>query len=140
MNKDIIVSQIAELEGLIDNAPTTTAFKLEMKSRLDKIKENLLTESLKDDLQKFVNKGVDNDIDPDNNSINHPLHYQSCNKEIDIDAITCMRAAFGDEKVKAFCLCNAMKYIFRSQLKGQNTDINKTIWYLNKFLELKGYE
>ena len=59
---------------------------------------------------------------------------------LDIDAISCMRAAFGDNDVKAFCLCNSMKYIFRSSSKGQNQSIAKAIWYLNKFLELGGYE
>ena len=76
----------------------------------------------------------------DDDKVNNPTHYQSIDAEVDVDAITCMRAAFGKVDVKSFCLCNAMKYIFRSSSKGQNTDINKAVWYLNKFLELGGYE
>lgn len=77
---------------------------------------------------------------PDDDKVNNPTHYQSIDVEVDVDAITCMRAAFGKGDVKAFCLCNAMKYIFRSSFKGKNIDIEKAVWYLNKFLELGGYE
>lgn len=86
---------------------------------------------------------VDNDsiIAPsDDNPVNNPSHYQSYVKDLDIDCITAMRAAFGDEEVKVFCKANAMKYIWRSSSKGQNESIKKAIWYLNKFLELGGYE
>ena len=76
----------------------------------------------------------------DDNPVNNPSHYQSYVKDLDIDCITAMRAAFGDEEVKAFCKANAMKYIWRSSSKGQNESIKKAIWYLNKFLELGGYE
>lgn len=74
-----------------------------------------------------------------NDNVNAPTHYQSKENGIDIDAITCMRAAFGDVSVKDFCLNNAMKYVFRSASKGKDEDIKKAIWYLNKFLELGGY-
>jgi hypothetical protein len=47
-----------------------------------------------------------------------------------------MRAAFGDDDVKAFCVCNALKYVYRHKSKGEDTDIQKAIWYLNKYLEL----
>ena len=49
-----------------------------------------------------------------------------------------MRAAFGDEEVAVFCKLNAFKYNWRSSSKGKNTDIEKAIWYLNKYLELGG--
>ena len=78
--------------------------------------------------------------DIDNPQIDNPSHYQSMVAGLNIDAISCMRAALGDEDVKAFCLCNSLKYIFRSSSKGQNQSIAKAIWYLNKFLELGGYE
>lgn len=69
-------------------------------------------------------------------NIDHPTHYQSSTQGVNIEAIDCMRAAFGDKQVSAFCICNAMKYIYRCQYKGGNTDIQKAIWYLNKYLEL----
>lgn len=70
--------------------------------------------------------------------VNHPSHYQSFEKGLNIEAIDCMRAAFGDDSVKAFCVCNALKYLFRCYSKGGNEDIKKAIWYGNKFLELGG--
>lgn len=80
---------------------------------------------------------VDNDsIIVENDMVNNPVHYQSMVKDLNIDAITCMRAAFGDESVIAFCICNALKYIYRHQNKNGKQDIQKAIWYLNKYLEL----
>ena len=73
-------------------------------------------------------------------TVNNPTHYQSMTANLNIDCITAMQAAFGDEEVKAFCKANAMKYIWRSSSKGKNESIKKAIWYLDKFLELGGYE
>ena len=77
---------------------------------------------------------------PDDDKVNHPSHYQSYNPKVSIECIDAMRAAFGDDNVKTFCLINSFKYIYRSSSKGQNTDIKKAQWYLSKFLELGGYE
>jgi len=77
---------------------------------------------------------------PDDDKVNNPTHYQSMMGDINIDCITAMRAAFGDADVKSFCLLNSFKYLFRASSKGQNTDISKAQWYLNKFLELGGYD
>ena len=71
-----------------------------------------------------------------NDMVNNPVHYQSMVKGLNIDAISCMRAAFGDESVSNFCICNALKYIYRNQNKNGKQDIQKAIWYLNKYLEL----
>lgn len=133
MNKEIIVTQLSELDSLIEDAPITTALKLDIKTRLDKIKENLLTESLKEDLKELVDEDGQSIIDS-------PVHYQSFVPGLNIEAIDCMRAAFGNEDVKSFCLCNALKYVFRCYSKGKNTDIAKAQWYLNKFMELGGFE
>ena len=77
---------------------------------------------------------------PEDSMVNNPSHYQSYVKGLDIDAISCMRAAYGDEDVKSFCLCNALKYLFRCYSKGRNEDIKKAQWYLNKFMELGGMD
>lgn len=80
---------------------------------------------------------VDNgSIIVENDMVNNPVHYQSMVKDLNIDAISCMRAAFGDESVTGFCICNALKYIYRNQNKNGKQDIQKAIWYLNKYLEL----
>lgn len=74
------------------------------------------------------------------NMVENPAHYQSMNKEISIDCITAMRAAFNDYEVADWCRLNAFKYLWRSSHKGGNEDIKKAVWYLNKFLELGGYD
>jgi len=71
----------------------------------------------------------------DEDLVNNPSHYQSYIKD-GIDCITAMRNAFGDNTVLDFCICNAMKYIWRASSKGGNESIQKAIWYLNKYLEL----
>ena len=87
-----------------------------------------------DKKQRGVYESLEEDID--NPKINNPIHYQSFNPEINIDCITAMRAAFGDDEVAIFCKLNAFKYNWRAYSKGKNNDIGKAIWYLNKYLEL----
>ena len=65
--------------------------------------------------------------------VEHPYHYTQSGYE----CIDIMQGVFGIEYVKAFCLCNAFKYIFRCKYKNNTIeDIKKANWYLNKFLEL----
>lgn len=62
-----------------------------------------------------------------NETVNHPSHYQGQHECIDI-----MRVMFGDEAVKGFCRCNAYKYRYRAGRKDGNTaeqDIAKAEWY-----------
>lgn len=69
----------------------------------------------------------------DADNVNHPQHYNSGG----IECIDAMVAAFGKEEVGAFCKLNAFKYLWRCEHKGTYLeDINKAIWYLNKFKEL----
>lgn len=70
---------------------------------------------------------------PDN--VNHPAHYQ---KEGRRECIEEMIDFFGVEAVKNFCLCNAFKYMYRHEAKNGKEDIQKAIWYLNKYVELGG--
>ena len=66
-------------------------------------------------------------------NINHPAHY--C--QGGIECIDVIRAALGDDGCKAFCLGNALKYLYRARYKGrQEEDIAKANWYLSKWLEL----
>lgn len=71
-------------------------------------------------------------------AVNHPIHYESLVGDLHIECIDAMRAAFGEDPVACFCLCNSFKYIWRHTSKGGNQDIKKAIWYLNKYLELGG--
>ena len=87
-----------------------------------------------DKKQQEIYESLEEDIDDP--KIDNPTHYQSYNTKVDIDCITAMRAAFGDEEVAIFCKLNAFKYNWRADSKGKNIDIGKAIWYLNKYLEL----
>jgi len=57
-------------------------------------------------------------------NVNHPSHYQGANECIDV-----IRAMFGDNAVRHFCMCNAYKYRFRSYGKNKEEDIKKAEWY-----------
>lgn len=71
----------------------------------------------------------------DEDLVNNPSHYQSYTKD-GIDCITAMRHAFGSTAVAHFCLCNSFKYLWRHSSKNGMQDIDKAIWYLNKYKEL----
>ena len=77
-------------------------------------------------------------LEPDDNPVDHPSHYQSMSGKLNIECIDAMRAAFGDECVQDFCICNAFKYLFRHQSKGGKIDLLKSKWYIDKYLELDG--
>lgn len=64
--------------------------------------------------------------------VNHPSHYETGKYE----CIDVMIETQGAEAVKAFCVCNAFKYLYRHSYKNGDEDIKKAIWYLNKYLEL----
>ena len=69
--------------------------------------------------------------------VNHPSHYQGNG----IECIDAMIAAFGPFEVASFCKFNAFKYIWRCLDKGKTVeDIDKAIWYLNKYKDLVGQE
>ena len=77
----------------------------------------------------------DNESKHDN--VNHPAHYTSGG----IECIDGMVAAFGREYVMHYCLCNAFKYIWRCEHKGKRVeDIQKAVWYLNKWQSLASEE
>lgn len=71
---------------------------------------------------------VDVSMDP----VNHPSHYETGKYE----CIEVMLETQGPEAVKGFCICNAFKYLYRHRKKNQTEDIEKAIWYLNRYLEL----
>lgn len=54
-----------------------------------------------------------------------------------VDCIDMMLQQFGVEKVKAFCLLNAFKYLWRCDKKHDNNidDVKKAMWYLDKYLK-----
>ena len=72
-------------------------------------------------------------VPQDNNNLDHPSHYNQGN----IECIDAMIAAFGKETVEHFCICNAFKYLWRSEFKNGSEDIKKALWYLTKHNELR---
>ncbi|MBQ9658405.1 MAG: DUF3310 domain-containing protein [Clostridia bacterium] len=66
-------------------------------------------------------------------NVNHPQHYTHGS----IECIDAMEAAYDKETVMNFCKCNAFKYLFRMNWKNNpKEDVQKAIWYLNKYVEM----
>ena len=59
--------------------------------------------------------------------VNRPPHYSAG----DVECIDAIRAALGPEGFVAFCRGNAIKYLWRAQLKHATPtqDLQKAIWY-----------
>ena len=62
--------------------------------------------------------------------VNHPPHYEG---QTSMECIDVMEIAFGTEAVAHFCLLNAFKYVWRHQHKNGLEDLEKAMWYLNRF-------
>lgn len=61
--------------------------------------------------------------------VNHPKHYTSHPSGVECIQIT---------QHMSFLMGNAMKYLWRADLKNGVEDLQKAIWYLNKELEVRG--
>lgn len=66
--------------------------------------------------------------------VNHPPHYT----QGDIECIDAMKAAFGADELAVYCKIAAFKYIWRCEHKNGLEDVKKAVWYLNKYIALKG--
>lgn len=69
-------------------------------------------------------------------SVNHPPHYSQGS----VERIEAMMSAYGANAVCSFCLCDAFKYVWRTRGKNGLEDIDKAVWYLKKYREIKGKE
>lgn len=65
--------------------------------------------------------------------VNHPSHYETGKFE----CIDVMVETQGVEATINFCVCNALKYIYRHKRKNGLEDIKKARWYLDKAVELE---
>lgn len=65
--------------------------------------------------------------------VNHPSHYETGKFE----CIDVMRETQSDAAVQDFCICNALKYIYRHRNKNGVEDIRKAKWYIDKYLEIE---
>jgi hypothetical protein len=61
--------------------------------------------------------------------VNHPAHYTAHPSKIECIQIT---------EHMGFCLGNAMKYIWRADLKADAIeDLQKAVWYINREIKLR---
>jgi len=65
-------------------------------------------------------------------NVNHPSHYTQGGME----CIDEMVLIFGREAVMSFCVCNAWKYRKRAMYKNGQEDMDKSDWYIKKYVEL----
>lgn len=79
----------------------------------------------------FGEPEVEQEVKPD--MVNTPSHYTQGN----IQCIDAMVSAFGKEAVATWCKINAFKYVWREEHKNGMEDIDKALWYLTKYKELK---
>lgn len=66
-------------------------------------------------------------------NVNHPSHYETGQFE----CIDVMIETQGAEAVRSFCICNAIKYLYRHRKKNGLEDVKKAVWYLKKYIALE---
>lgn len=71
-------------------------------------------------------------VKPPKEEINHPDRYAGGKYE----CIDIMLDVFGKDAVMHFCILNAFKYLWRAEKKNGVQDVQKAVWYLNKYIEL----
>ena len=69
---------------------------------------------------------------PRKEQVNHPNHYN----QGQFECIAIMESIYEIEATMNFCLLCAFKYIWRTNDKDGIQDIDKAIWYLQKYKEL----
>lgn len=74
--------------------------------------------------------GVESNIEPIEDAVNHPVHYTTHPSGVECIQIT---------EHMNFCRGNAMKYIWRAGEKGSESeeieDLRKAVWYLAREIE-----
>ena len=64
--------------------------------------------------------------------VNHPSHYTQGG----IECIDCIKSAtVGKVGIEAFCVGNAIKYLFRYEEKNGIEDIKKARWYIDRLIK-----
>ena len=104
--------------------------------------DSVALEDLEDDdldkmIDEFAKQTAEKKFSPgqhEYDAVSRPEHYAKTS----IECIDAMVETQGKEAVKAFCICNAFKYLWRHNLKNGDEDIKKANWYLNKAVELMG--
>lgn len=69
--------------------------------------------------------------EPDVDMVNHPSHYTQGG----IECIDCIKSAtVGKVGIEAFCVGNAIKYLFRYEEKNGIEDVKKARWYIDRLI------
>lgn len=70
---------------------------------------------------------------PENDPVNHPSHYTSHHSGVECIQIT---------EHMSFCVGNAVKYLWRSDLKHEDAleDLKKARWYIDREIQLREKE
>ena len=64
--------------------------------------------------------------------VNHPSHYTQGG----IECIDCIKSAIvGKVGIEAFCVGNAIKYLFRYEEKNGIEDVKKARWYIDRLIK-----
>ena len=66
-------------------------------------------------------------------NVNHPAHYQQGKYQCFDE----MKALFGVEALKHFCMLNIYKYRYRSNAKNGEEDIKKAEFYMDYLIRLQ---
>lgn len=67
-----------------------------------------------------------------NDNVQHPTHYT----QGEIECIDCIKAATVNKTgIEAFCVGNAIKYLFRYENKNDLEDVHKAQWYINRLIQ-----
>ena len=70
--------------------------------------------------------------EPDADMVNHPSHYTQGG----IECIDCIKSAtVGKIGIEAFCVGNAIKYLFRYEEKNGVEDVKKARWYIDRLIK-----
>lgn len=92
-----------------------------------------MREAIKEDYEDFWQEVEKNGATPvcKNDAVSHPAHYTAGKVEC-IDAIE--SATTGLEGIEAFCIGNAIKYLWRWKWKGGVQDLEKAKWYIERLI------
>lgn len=67
-----------------------------------------------------------------NDNVQHPKHYNQGG----IECIYAIKAAtIGKTGIEAFCVGNAIKYLWRYEEKNGVEDVKKAQWYINRLIQ-----
>lgn len=73
--------------------------------------------------------------DAEQKEVDHPAHYAG-----NIECIDAMLETMGWADVRTFCLCTAFEYLWPCKKKHAipTEDVEKALWYLEKYIEFGG--